>query len=68
MRTESNFPADWALTQHNLGLALRAAGRLDESVRSFDSAALAFMRLGDEDKAAWARAQAEESRLANGRR
>jgi tetratricopeptide (TPR) repeat protein len=66
--TESDFPADWARTHYKLGLALRGEGRLDESVLSFDCAAHAFMRIGDESKAGRARNQAEESRRANGRR
>jgi tetratricopeptide (TPR) repeat protein len=41
--------SDWAeaLTRNNLGMAMTAAGRLDEGMRLFETAKEAFDRLGD---------------------
>ena len=44
--TEADFPSDWATTQFNLGLALRAEGRFDESVQAFEYAARGSLTIG----------------------
>ena len=60
--TEADFPSDWAMTQFNLGLALREEKRLDESVQAFECAARSYETTGARGDAEEARMEAEKSR------
>ena len=68
VRTEADFPSDWAMTQNNLGLALRELGKLDESVHAFEFAARGFESVGDWKSAEESSREAEESRRMKGPR
>ena len=68
MRTKADFPSDWAMTQNNLGLALRELGKLDESVHAFEFAARGFESVGDWKSAEESSREAEESRCMKGPR
>ena len=64
--TEADFPMDWAMTQFNLGLALRVKGKFDESALAFECAARGYEGAGSQNNAERARIQGEESRRGNG--
>lgn len=66
--TEADFPSAWAMTQNNLGLALRELGKLDESVHAFEFAARGFESVGDWKSAEESSREAEESRRMKGPR
>ena len=62
VRTEADSPADWAMTQFNLGLGLKELGMLDESVQAFVSAVRGYESVGDQIQADEAKAAADRSR------
>jgi tetratricopeptide (TPR) repeat protein len=66
VRTESDFPSDWAMTQNNLGLAFRDLGNLDDAAEAFESAARGLESVGDRIRAGKASLEAEKSRHMNG--
>ncbi|MBM3457420.1 MAG: tetratricopeptide repeat protein, partial [Armatimonadetes bacterium] len=57
VRTETAFPQDWAMTQHNLGLAFVQLGNLVEARRAFDAAVRGYRAVGLHESAAGVEAE-----------
>ena len=51
VRTEADFPADWAGTQTNLGLAFEQMGEVERAGAAFTAAVRGYHAVGDEASA-----------------